>query len=77
MAPGKRPITSMTPTIVFDEHNVPIVVGGGKPWLPDNSFNLGSDTGNAVKSIFAKTGTNRQAQCVAVILRSVASIAHQ
>jgi DNA-binding CsgD family transcriptional regulator len=30
-----------------------------------------------LKSIFAKTGTNRQAQCVAVILRSVASIAHQ
>jgi gamma-glutamyltranspeptidase/glutathione hydrolase len=28
MAPGKRPVTSMTPTIVFDEHNVPIVVGG-------------------------------------------------
>jgi hypothetical protein len=29
-----------------------------KPWLPDNSFNLGSDTGNAVKSIFAKTSFN-------------------
>lgn len=28
MAPGKRPVTSMTPTIVFDEHNVPVVVGG-------------------------------------------------
>jgi len=29
-----------------------------KPWTPDNSFNLGSDTGNAVKSIFAKTSFN-------------------
>ncbi|MDP1902492.1 MAG: gamma-glutamyltransferase [Rubrivivax sp.] len=28
MAPGKRPVTSMTPTIVFDERNVPVVVGG-------------------------------------------------
>jgi DNA-binding CsgD family transcriptional regulator len=28
-----------------------------------------------LKSIFAKTGTNRQAQCVAAILRSVAAIA--
>jgi DNA-binding CsgD family transcriptional regulator len=30
-----------------------------------------------LKSIFAKTGTNRQAQCVAVILRSVAAIARE
>jgi DNA-binding CsgD family transcriptional regulator len=30
-----------------------------------------------LKSIFAKTGTNRQAQCVAVILRSVATIARE
>lgn len=30
-----------------------------------------------LKIIFAKTGTNRQAQCVAVILRSVATIAHE
>jgi gamma-glutamyltranspeptidase/glutathione hydrolase len=28
MAPGKRPITSMSPTIVFDERQVPVVVGG-------------------------------------------------
>jgi DNA-binding CsgD family transcriptional regulator len=28
-----------------------------------------------LKAIFAKTGTNRQAQCVAAILRSVAAIA--
>jgi len=32
--------------------------GNLKPWAPDNSFNLGSDTGNAVKSIFAKTSFN-------------------
>jgi DNA-binding CsgD family transcriptional regulator len=30
-----------------------------------------------IKNIFAKTGTNRQAQCVAVILRSVATIARE
>ena len=30
-----------------------------------------------LKTIFAKTGTNRQAQCVAVILRSVATMARQ
>ena len=30
-----------------------------------------------LKIIFAKTGTNRQAQCVAVILRSVATIARE
>jgi DNA-binding CsgD family transcriptional regulator len=30
-----------------------------------------------LKIIFAKTGTNRQAQCVAVILRSVAAIARE
>jgi DNA-binding CsgD family transcriptional regulator len=30
-----------------------------------------------LKAIFAKTGTNRQAQCVAVILRSVATIARE
>lgn len=28
MAPGKRPVTSMAPTIVFDQDGVPIVVGG-------------------------------------------------
>jgi hypothetical protein len=31
--------------------------GNYKPWM-DNSFNLGSDTGNAAKSIFAKTSFN-------------------
>ena len=31
--------------------------GNFKPWA-DNSFNLGSDTGNAAKSIFAKTSFN-------------------
>jgi DNA-binding CsgD family transcriptional regulator len=30
-----------------------------------------------LKIIFGKTGTNRQAQCVAVILRSIASIARE
>ena len=28
MAPNKRPVTSMTPTIVFDARGVPVVVGG-------------------------------------------------
>ncbi|MDQ2928431.1 MAG: gamma-glutamyltransferase [Pseudomonadota bacterium] len=28
MAPGKRPVTSMTPTIVFDERGTPMLVGG-------------------------------------------------
>jgi gamma-glutamyltranspeptidase/glutathione hydrolase len=28
MAPGKRPVTSMTPTIVFDEQGRPVLVGG-------------------------------------------------
>jgi gamma-glutamyltranspeptidase/glutathione hydrolase len=28
MAPGKRPVTSMAPTIVFDKDGVPVVVGG-------------------------------------------------
>lgn len=28
MAPGKRPVTSMAPTIVFDENGAPVVVGG-------------------------------------------------
>lgn len=28
MAPGKRPVSAMTPTIAFDEHGRPVVVGG-------------------------------------------------
>ena len=28
MASGKRPVTSMAPIIVFDEHGAPVVVGG-------------------------------------------------
>lgn len=28
MAPGKRPVSSMAPAIVFDEHGEPVVVGG-------------------------------------------------
>ena len=28
MAAGKRPVSTMAPTIVFDEHGAPVVVGG-------------------------------------------------